>query len=176
MMTHDRRPRRAPIGELMARRARRSRGTFLVVQVAFLIFDPEKRISGWEATIGKRSRVRSHMGGARPDQLPHDLLQYVVEAEAGYKHGFWDLVSKGATFRSTDRRRTKPGRALIAQHRAEIKAAEGLPNAHVAAWRAGERTPVTSALDKAARQWTALAVGDRLVFRWPSTEGVIEHA
>src|SRR5689334_5651999 len=133
----------------MAHCARRSRRTLLVVRVAFFIHDPDKRISGWDATIGKRRRVRSLMGGARPDQLPHDLLQYVVEAETGYEHGFWDLVSKGATFRSTNRRRTKPGRALIAQHRGEIKAAEGLPNAHVAAWRAGERTPVTRALDAA---------------------------
>jgi hypothetical protein len=116
------------------------------------------------------------MGGARPDQLPHDLLQYIVEGKTGYEHGFWGLVSKGATFRSTDRRRTKPGRALIAQHRAEIRAAEGLPNAHIAAWRAGKRTPVTSALDVAAQQWAALGDGDRLVFQWPSTEGVIEHA
>ena len=140
------------------------------------MLDSEKRVSGWEASIGKRRRVRSHMGGARPDQLPHDLLQYLVEAATGYRHGFWDLVSKGATFRSTDRRQTKPGRALIAQHRVEVKAAEELPNAHVAAWRAGERTRITCALDAAARQWTALAIGDRLVFRWPSTEGVIEHA
>ena len=116
------------------------------------------------------------MGGARPDRLPHDLLQYLVEAATEYEHGFWDLVSKGATFRSMGRRRTKPGRALIAQHRGEIRAAEGLPNAHVAAWRGGEHTPVTTALDTAARQWAALSVGDRLVFRWPSTEGVVEHA
>jgi hypothetical protein len=164
-------PRRIYRGALVADDLR-----FFVVQVAFFMHDPEKRISGWEATIGKRRRVRSIMGGARSDQLPHDLLQYVVEAETRYEHGFWDLVAKGATFRSTDRRRTKPGRALIARHRAEIKAAEGLPNAHLAAWRAGKRTPVTNALDAAARQWAALAVGDRLVFRWPRTDGVVEHA
>jgi len=116
------------------------------------------------------------MGGARRDQLPHDLLQYIVEAATGYEHGFWGLVSKGATFRSTGRRRTKPGRALIAQHRAGLRAAEHLPNAHVTAWRAGERTPVTDALGAAARQWAMLPSGGRLVFRWPSTEGVIERA
>ena len=146
------------------------------MRVAFFIHDPEKRISGWQATIGKRRQVGSIMGGARPDQLPHDLLQYIVEARTGYEHGFWGLVSKGATFRSTDRRRTKPGRALIAQHRAEIRAAEGLPNAHIAAWRTGKRTPVTHALEVATQQWAALGDGDRLVFQWPSTEGVMEHA
>jgi hypothetical protein len=147
------------------------------VQVAFFIHDPEKRIVGWEATIGERRRVPgSLMGGARRDQLPHDLLQYVIEAVTGYEYGFWGLVSNGATFRSTGRRRTKPGRALIAQHRAELQAAEHLSDVHVAAWRAGEQTPATDALDAAARQWASMSFGDRLVFRWPSTEGVIEHA
>ena len=45
--------------------------------------------------------------------IPHDLAQYVIEAATGYQGGFWDLVSKGATFKSTGRRRTKPGRAVM---------------------------------------------------------------
>ena len=147
------------------------------MRVAFFIHDPQKRISGWEAVIGKRRRVPgSFMGGARRDQLPHDLLQYIVEAGTGCEHGFWGLVAKGATFRSTGRRLTKPGRALIARHRAELQAAEYLPNEHLAAWHAGERTPIAAALEAAGRQWAAMSVGDRLVFRWPSMDGVIEPA
>ncbi len=44
--------------------------------------------------------------------IPHDLGQYVIEAAAGYGHGFWGLVARGATFKSTGRRQTKPGRVL----------------------------------------------------------------
>ena len=126
--------------------------------------------------MGKNRRVPGAlMGGARSDQLPHDLVQYIVEAATNYEHGFWDLVSKGATFRTTGRRRTKPGRDVIARHRPELWASEHLANAHVAAWRAGTRTSVTDALGGASRQWSAMSFGDRLVFEWPSTRGVIER-
>jgi hypothetical protein len=147
------------------------------VEVAFYIHDSEKRIVGWEASLGKRRLVPGTlMGGARPEVLPHDLVQYIVEAATQYDDGFWGLVAKGATFRSTGRRRTKPGREIIARHRADLMASERLANAHVAAWRAGTRTPVADALDAAARQWSGLSFGERLVFRWPSTAGVVEHA
>ena len=70
--------------------------------------------------------------------IPHDLAQYVIEAETGYRDGFWELISKGATFKSTGRRRTKPGRAVIADHRDELAGAEklalGAPLS-VASWR-----------------------------------------
>jgi hypothetical protein len=147
-----------------------------VVRVSFFVHDPEKRIVGWEADLGKRRRVPGTlMGGYRRDQPPHDLVQYVVEAATRYEHGFWGLVAKGATFRTTGRRRTKPGRAVIAEHRAELRASEQLANRHVAAWRTGRRTPVTDALDEARRQWAAMSSGDRLVYEWPSTRGVIRH-
>jgi hypothetical protein len=61
---------------------------------------------------------------ARGKGIPHDLAQYVIEAATGYREGFWDLLSKGATFNSTGRRRTKPGRALIADNRNELAGAE----------------------------------------------------
>jgi len=146
------------------------------MQVAFYIYDPEKRLAGWEADLGKRRRVPGTvMGGCRRDEPPHDLVQYIVEAATHYEHGFWGLGARGATFRSTGRRRTKPGRAVIAQHRSELQASEHLANTHAAAWHAGEHTPVTDALDAARRQWAAMSVGDRLVYQWPSTRGVIEH-
>lgn len=116
------------------------------------------------------------MGGAAPDRPPHDLIQYVVEAATGYENGFWDLIAKGATFRTTGRKRTKPGRALIAELRAELQESERLANEHIAAWRAGDGTPVADALTDAARQWASMNVGDRLVFEWPSPRGAIERA
>jgi len=153
------------------------RSTLTVVEVAFFIHDPDKRIVGWEAKLGKRWRVPGTlMGGARPEELPHDLVQYVVEAATRYEHGFWGQVAKGATFRSTGRRKTKPGRQVIAQHRSELRASEHLANAHVTAWRAGERTVATNALEAARKQWSAMSYGDRLVFEWPSTDGVVEQA
>ena len=145
------------------------------MRVAFFVSDPEKRIAGWEATIGKRRKVPGTlMGGAAPDRPPHDLVQYIVEAATAYENGFWGLLAKGATFRTTGRKRTKPGRAFIAEHRAELRDSERLANEHVAAWRAGTPTPVTKALDETARQWATMTVGDRLVFQWPSARGVIE--
>jgi hypothetical protein len=145
--------------------------TLDTVRVTFVVHDPVKRIVAWEADLGKRRRVPGTlMGGYRPD-LPHDLAQYVVEAATTYQFGFWGLVARGATFRSTGRKRTKPGRALIAEHRAELQASEHLANLHLAQWRAGLSTPVTGALETARRQWNALAIGDALVFEWPSARG-----
>ena len=154
------------------RQACTPRRTLARVRVTFYIHDPVKRIVGWEADLGKRRRVPgSLMGYGRG--LPHDLVQYVVEAGAEYEHGFWGLVGKGATFRSTGRRRTRPGRAVIAQYRDELQASEQLANFHVAEWEAGRRTPVTDALDLARRQWAAMSGGDALVFEWPSPRGEI---
>ena len=106
--------------------------------------------------------------------IPHDLGQYVIEATTGYPNGFWDLVSKGATFKSIGRRRTKPGRAMIAEHRAELAEAEKLAGLHLERWKAGEASPVSEALSRALDQWTGLSVGDRLAFDWPSPNGMVK--
>ena len=105
--------------------------------------------------------------------IPHDLAQYVIEASAGYHNGFWDLVAHGATFKSTGRRRTKPGRAVIAAHRDELAGAEKLAGLHMALWRARRPSPVTDDLDRALAQWNELLPGQRLVFTWPSAHGSI---
>jgi hypothetical protein len=105
--------------------------------------------------------------------IPHDLAQYVIEAATGYRGGFWELVSKGATFKSTGRRRTKPGRAVIAQHRDELAGAERLAGEHLLRWRAGERSHVTEALTRALDQWNGLSSSEYLRFDWPSTRGFV---
>jgi len=105
--------------------------------------------------------------------IPHDLAQYVIEAATGYENGFWDLVAKGATFKSTGRRKTKPGRAVIADHRSELAGAENLAGLHLALWKAGDTSPVSDALSRALEQWNGLSEGDRLAFEWPSSTGVI---
>jgi hypothetical protein len=126
----------------------------------------------WEATRGKRTRVPGTVMAANKD-IPHDLAQYVIEAATGYRNGFWELVSKGATFRSTGRRRTKPGRAVIAEHRADLAAAEKLAGFHLERWKAGDTSSVSDALSRARDQWNALTGDDRLAFEWPSSTGTV---
>jgi hypothetical protein len=128
--------------------------------------------SAWEATRGKRTKVPGTIMAAGKG-IPHDLAQYVIEAATGYRHGFWDLVAQGATFKSTGRRKTKPGRAVIADHRAELAGAEKVAGLHLALWKAGDASGVSDALNRALDQWNALAEGDRLVFDWPSSQGVV---
>jgi hypothetical protein len=126
----------------------------------------------WEATRNKRTRVPGTMMVAGKS-IPHDLAQYVIEASAGYHNGFWDLVAHGATFKSTGRRRTKPGRAVIAAHRDELAGAEKLAGLHMALWRARRPSPVTDDLDQALAQWNEMLPGQRLVFTWPSPHGMV---
>ena len=78
------------------------------------------RVEAWRRT-GKPFPV-STMGGATG--LPHDLVTFVVERELGLSGGFFNLTAHGAIFRSSRRRFTRPGRALIAAHRADLDAAE----------------------------------------------------
>jgi hypothetical protein len=106
--------------------------------------------------------------------IPHDLGQYVIEAATSYENGFWGLVSKGATFKSTGRRKTKPGRQVIVEHRGDLADSEKLAGLHMALWAAGRDGPVSRALDEAMKQWVELGPGDVLVFDWPSPRGRIE--
>jgi hypothetical protein len=129
-------------------------------------------LAAWNATRGKRTKIPGTIM-ARGKGIPHDLAQYVIEAATGYRGGFWELVSKGATFKSTGRRRTKPGRAVIAEHRDELAGAERLAGEHLQRWRAGERSPVTEALTRAFDQWNRLSSSQYLRFDWPSTRGFV---
>jgi hypothetical protein len=131
-----------------------------------------RQLSGWDATRGKRTKVPGTVMAAGRG-IPHDLAQYIIEASTGYRHGFWELVAKGATFNSIGRWRTKPGRALIAEHRAELAGAEQLAGLHFAQWRAGKTSPVSNALNRALAQWKGLAANQRLVFDWPSARGTV---
>jgi hypothetical protein len=131
-----------------------------------------RQLAAWQATRGKRTRVPGTVM-AENKGIPHDLAQYVIEAATGYGNGFWELVSKGATFKSTGRKRTKPGRAVIAEHRAELAGSENLAGFHLERWKAGDTSPVSEALSRASDQWTVLSAGERLVFDWPSPVGEI---
>lgn len=143
--------------------------TVAVVRVTFWKL-VEEHCSYWEAVVGKRTRVPGTcMALGRPDGgLPHDLLQLVVEGAVGLDRGFWGSVAAGATFRSTGRKRTRPGRAVIAGNRPEIVASEHVVGEHVRRWTAGEPTPAAAALDEHLARWRDLGDGEGLVVEWPS--------
>jgi hypothetical protein len=127
----------------------------------------EKGANGCRAEAWRRTGTPfpvSTMGGATG--LPHDLVTLVVERELRLDGGFFNLTAHGAIFRSSRRKFTRPGRALIAAHRAELDAAEGTVNAAVNAWRAGRPTPASRALDSAAAVWSALPVGASIELTW----------
>jgi hypothetical protein len=133
-----------------------------------------RRLAAWEATRGKRTNIPGTVM-AEGKSIPHDLAQYVIEAATGYRDGFWDLVAKGATFKSTGRRRTKPGRRVIAEHRTQLAGAERLAGLHLAHWHAQRPSPVTDALNHAFAQWRELSTQQRLAFEWPSAHGQVSE-
>jgi hypothetical protein len=137
--------------------------------------DETRRTCRWDALVGTRTRVPGTVMGPSKS-IPHDLAQYVIEAATNYERGFWGSIAKGATFKSTGRKRTKPGRAVIAANRKEIIDSEHVAGRHLASWYAGEHTRVTAALNAALKQWRRLRTGERLVFQWPNPTGRIEGA
>jgi hypothetical protein len=142
------------------------------VQVWFFRHAEKRVAASWVALCAKRRKVPGPYMPAGID-VPHDLLQYVVEAAEGTEHGFWGLVDAGATFKSTGRKRTKPGREVIRRHRDELNRAEAPPGLWLAAWRGGERSGVAGLVDQAYRQWSALGPDQALVFEWPSPRGEV---
>lgn len=127
----------------------------------------------WVATRKRTVVPGSYMPVGK--DLPHDVGQYVVEAAAGIQNGFWGLIDRGATFKSTGRKLTKPGRDLIRDHRADLDESEAVAGGHLHDWRAGATTEVAVALQRAMEQWTALDPNERLVFEWPSATGQIRQ-
>ena len=139
------------------------------------IEDKGRRMVRWDAVRNRGIKVPGTlMGVGRTDTLPHDLGQYVIEAATGYPNGFWGLLAKGATYKTTGRKRTKPGRAIIASHRDDLLESEQLAARHLTQWHAGATTPVTEALARAQQQWVALQTDQRIAFDWPSPVGTVE--
>jgi hypothetical protein len=140
-------------------------GLAMTIAVSFYKVD-DGRLCAWRATLPRRKPfLGSTMASGR--DLPHDLAQFVVESALGLRHGFWSLLASGATFESVPgRRRTKPGQRLVADYKDALNVVEGIVNAHLAAWRAGEPTPVGEALDRMYARWQALAPGEELHVEW----------
>lgn len=128
----------------------------------------EDRCSYWEAVRGKRTRVPGTPMALGRGGMPHDLLQMLVEGAVGFHDGFWGSVASGATFKSTGRKRTKPGRAVIAQNREGIDRAEQIVGEHLHRWARGKPTPCAEVLDSYAERWEALDDCEGLTLEWPS--------
>jgi hypothetical protein len=105
-------------------------------------------------------------GMGATERIPHDLATFVVEQRLGLAGGFFNLTAHHATFRSSGRRPTRPGRAVIAANRLELDGAERAVHAHEDAWRSGAATPVAEALTQAEQRWRRLAPGDHFELAW----------
>jgi len=132
-----------------------------------------QRWSVWEADRGRRRIVRGGMGWAPHMRLPHDLAGYAVERALELNDGFWHCVADGATFRSTDRKRTRPGRAVIAARRRALQQHDHLTHLHWELWWHGEPTPAAASLDEVWALWEPLLPGEWMTVEWdlPQRDG-----
>jgi hypothetical protein len=128
----------------------------------------EDRVSTWDAVLGKRTRLTGTTMALGRGGLPHDLTQMIVESALHIDRGFWGSVDAGATFKSTGRKRTKPGRAVIAANRRAIAEAEGIVAEHLFRWQQGIPTPTFTHFDELSRLWERLSDGEGLTVEWPT--------
>ena len=128
----------------------------------------EKRVTTWEAVRGSRIHVPGTTMALGRGGLPHDLVQMIVEASVGIDRGFWGSVAAGATFKSTGRERTKPGRAVIVANRRPIAEAEGVVAEHLFRWEHGLPTPAAAHFDELSRGWDGLNDGGQVTVEWPT--------
>jgi hypothetical protein len=133
-------------------------------------FTKTERLCTWVADRGHRRIVPGTTMAAGGD-LPHDLVQFVIERAFGMQDGFWGTVADGGTFRSLARKRTQPGRAVVRANRGGLDAAEVVAGTHWSAWRNRRETPVGPALDAMLERWRALPDGGTLTLEWPVATG-----
>lgn len=127
-----------------------------------------ERVSTWSAVRGDRIRVPGTTMALGRGGLPHDLVQMIVESSVGIDRGFWGSVAAGATFKSIGRKRTKPGRAVIARNRQMVAQAEHVVAEHLCRWEHGLLTPAAAHFDELSTHWESLGDGGQLTVEWPS--------
>ena len=106
----------------------------------------------------------SHMAGA--SRIPHDLATFVIEQQLSLAGGFFNLVAHGAVFRSSGRRITRPGRAVIVANRAALDEAERAVNEVQSQWEANLPTRSGLCLTEADERWRALDPGAGFELAW----------
>jgi hypothetical protein len=106
----------------------------------------------------------SHMAGA--SRMPHDLATFVIERNLSIAGGFFNLVAHGAVFRSSGRRITRSGRALIVANRAALEDAERTVHQAHSMWGRHLPTPAGPALTDTDERWRALDPGGFFELAW----------
>ena len=138
----------------------------MIMRVEFYKGD-EGRLCGWIATPPHRRAFQGSTMAAGRD-LPHDLNQFTIERALDVRDGFWALLAHGGSFASVPGRRpTQQGLAIVRAHHAALMAIEGVVNKHYFAWKHGDATPLTPALDEMYARWLALHHDEKLVLEWP---------
>jgi hypothetical protein len=120
----------------------------------------------WVARVGKMRVDGSILGSSVGDELPHDLVTFVVERDLGIVDGFFATVAAGGTFRSMAKKRQRAGKAVIAHNRPGLDRAERLVHEHWEAWRQGRPTRCASSFERAQADWRASAPGSYLTLSW----------
>jgi hypothetical protein len=139
------------------------------------------------------TNLQMHPAPGYDDWLPHDLVHFLVEREAGLKDRIFGQLAAGGdahTFIPSEDQRTRRWvRRTERRNRAtghDIGRSEDLAYAALVIWKAraaghrltkqfaeatmAEVEGLVPALDEAAHDWHGLAVGESLTFDWPWPE------
>jgi hypothetical protein len=144
----------------------------------------ERRYSVSIDRPGQPRMVMSPAPGYHP-YLPHDIVHFTVEAEAGIELGVFGQVAAGGTagtFWPADpeqrRRLRKRGDRLAAAGRNDATISERLASVAIRVWEKRNGADPTGdaltrriqyRLDEYAALWHALPVGGSLTLQWPVT-------
>ena len=139
------------------------------------------------------TNLRMHPAPGYDDWLPHDMVHFLVEREAGLKDGIFGQLAAGGdanTFVPTEQQRTRRwARRTERRNRTtggDIGRSEELAFAALVAWKArvarhrrtlefdevamSEVQALLPTLNGAAIAWHALSIGESLTFDWPWPE------
>jgi hypothetical protein len=94
------------------------------------------------------------------------LATFVIERNLSTPGGFFNLVAHGAVFRSSGRRITRSGRALIVANRAALEDAERTVNHVQSLWDRRLPSPAGPDLTEADDRWRALDLGRFFELAW----------
>jgi hypothetical protein len=136
------------------------------MEVSFHRAVDRKDLRPWVARVRKMRVEGSILGSSVGDELPHDLVTFVVERELGMADGFFGTVAAGGTFRSMAKKRHRAGRQVIARNRLALGRAEGVVHEHWDAWRQGRATPCADAFETTQDAWRACPPGTALTLSW----------
>lgn len=148
-------------------------------------------------TRERGAKLEPRQGPGYHDHLPHDVIHFIVEAEARLAGGVFGRLARGENniFVAADgrvQRRVSRREARRARHPADhedMARSEALASVCQVVWelRAGQRTElpewaprdpgtvmpegllerIITRLDEFAEQWSALPVGAGVTLRWP---------